>query len=98
MAPNSIEGKACTITISDQIYTGTPVTFDLKKEEDRAAFMASITREDGQTVALIPGQDFEVVSYSKNTACGTAKMVLRGIGTYGGSRTVKFKIVRQRIQ
>ena len=95
MAPNSIEGKACTITISDQIYTGTPVTFDLKKEEDRAAFMASITRED---VALIPGQDFEVVSYSKNTACGTAKMVLRGIGTYGGSRTVKFKIVRQRIQ
>lgn len=98
VAPNSIEGKACTITISDQIYTGTPVTFDLKKEEDRAAFMASITREDGQTVALIPGQDFEVVSYSKNTACGTAKMVLRGIGTYGGSRTVKFKIVRQRIQ
>lgn len=95
---DGIDDKACIITVADRIYTGTPVIFDLEKEEDRAAFTASIIRQDGQTAALIPGQDFEIVSYSKNTACGTAKAVLRGIGTYGGSRTVKYRIVRQRIQ
>lgn len=96
--PDSIAGKTCSITIADQIYTGAPVVFDPEDSKDQAAFTATITQADGQSTALVPGKDFEIVSYSKNTACGTAKVVLRGIGAYGGSRTVNFKIVRRRIQ
>ena len=95
---DSIAGKACRITVADQTYTGAPVVFNLEDSKDQAAFTATITQADGQSAELTPGKDFEVVSYSKNTACGTAKAVLRGIGAYGGSRTVSFKIVRRRIQ
>ena len=98
MQSDSIAGKACRITVADQTYTGAPVVFNLEDSKDQAAFTATITQADGQSAELTPGKDFEVVSYSKNTACGTAKAVLRGIGAYGGSRTVSFKIVRRRIQ
>lgn len=34
----------------------------------------------------------EVVSYSANGAAGTGKVTLKGVGEYGGTRTVNFKI------
>ncbi len=44
-------------------------------------------------VALVPGKDFEVASYSGNIKKGTAKVTIRGIGDYAGMKTLKFKIV-----
>ncbi|MBR3306374.1 MAG: hypothetical protein IKI75_03845 [Lachnospiraceae bacterium] len=41
---------------------------------------------------LVPGKNFVVESYSKNDKSGTAKVTLRGIGEYGGSKTLSFKI------
>lgn len=42
----------------------------------------------------IPRDGFEVVSgsYKKNDKCGTASVVIHGVGLYGGFKTVKFKI------
>ncbi len=41
---------------------------------------------------LVPGVDFEVVKYADNVKAGTASVTLRGLGKYGGSRVVKYKI------
>lgn len=94
----SIADRKCTITVADQTYTGKPVAFDLDTPQGKAAFTAQMTLADGGTQALEPGEDFEIVSYSRNLACGTAKATIRGTGSYGGTRTVSFKIVRQKLQ
>ncbi len=36
--------------------------------------------------------DYEIVSYSNNVKKGNATIVLRGVGQYGGTKTVKFTI------
>ena len=46
---------------------------------------------------LIPGTDFEIVSYSNNTKRGTAKVVLKGKGSYAGTKTLSFKIVQRKV-
>ena len=40
------------------------------------------------------GKDFEIVegSYRNNLKKGTASVTLRGLGEYGGTKTIKFKI------
>lgn len=96
--PQSIADKKCSVAIADQIYTGRPIEFDLARQQDRKAFQIKMKLDNGELKDLIPDQDFEIISYSRNTACGTAKAVIRGIGSYGGSRTVKFKIVKQKLQ
>jgi len=45
---------------------------------------------------LVPGVDFEVMSYSNNTKKGTATVTLRGIGAYGGTKTITFKITNKK--
>ncbi len=47
----------------------------------------------GRTV-LEPG-DFEIVNAYENINKGTAKVVIRGRGNYGGSKTVTFKIINK---
>lgn len=37
-------------------------------------------------------EDFEIVRYENNIKPGTAKVILRGIGTHGGTRTITLKI------
>lgn len=71
-----------SISIKDQVYTGKPV---------------EITKDDilkiriGSTDLL--KSDFEIESYSNNINKGTAKVVIKGAGNYGGRKTVSFKIV-----
>ena len=75
------------VTISDQVYTGAPVT--LEAEEIKA----ELSTADG-VKTLEYGRDFTIVSYQNNIRKGTATVTLRGTGTvYGGTKTVKFKIV-----
>ena len=41
--------------------------------------------------------DFEIVGYKNNTKKGNAEVTIRGIGNYGGTKTVKFKIAKKTI-
>ena len=36
--------------------------------------------------------DYEIVSYSNNIKKGSAAVTLKGVGNYGGTKTVKFTI------
>lgn len=44
-------------------------------------------------VTLTPGVDFVIESYGNNTMKGNATVTIKGIGEYGGSKSVKFKIL-----
>ncbi|MDE7322594.1 MAG: hypothetical protein K2N73_07635 [Lachnospiraceae bacterium] len=44
-------------------------------------------------VTLTPGEDFIIESFNNNTRKGNATITIRGIGEYGGSKSVKFKIL-----
>lgn len=60
----------------------------------RAAGNGSYTdKVTRQTETLIYGTDYEIESYKNNTKKGIATVTIRGIGRYGGTRTVEFAIV-----
>ncbi len=69
------------VTVADQTYTGKPI---LVKKSDITITLNNTKLEDN---------DYEIVRYSNNTSKGTASMVINGIGNYGGTKTVKFKII-----
>lgn len=66
--------------IAAQIYTGKAI------EPGKS----DITLKVGKTT-LAP-TDYEIVSYSNNVKKGTATVVVKGVGNYGGTCTIKFKI------
>ena len=72
-----------SVKVPNQTYTGKPVT--LKKED--------LTVKVGKEI--LKPEDFEIVSYSNNTNKGSASVVIKGVGNYGGTKTVKFKIVQK---
>ena len=43
-----------------------------------------------ETTYLVPGTDFEIVNYSNDIKKGTASVTLRGLGSYGGTRVIKY--------
>ena len=53
------------------------------------------TGEKNNSEYLAPGTDFEVAAYSNNLNTGTARVTLRGLGKYGGTKTITFKIIRR---
>ena len=69
-----------TVTVKAQVYTGKAV------EPTKNDIVVKI----GKTV--LEKTDYEIVSYSNNIAKGTGKLVIRGIGNYGGTKNVTFKI------
>ena len=64
--------------IEDQIYTGSPITPDIS-----AVYNGK---------ALVKDKDY-TLSYSKNTAAGTATVTITGKGNFTGSTQIRFKIV-----
>lgn len=80
-----ISFNSAKITVKAQTYTGKPIEL---KEED-------ITVKIGSSTDFKLGKDYEIVagSYQNNTNKGTASVTIKGIGDYGGTKTVKFKIV-----
>lgn len=93
VAAVNLSDKSVKIAISDMYYTGSAITFDLDRADDKARFTASRTVGE-EVTPLVPGVDFEIVSYKSNVKAGTASVTLRGIGDYAGTRTVKFKITK----
>ncbi len=79
------------VKVKDQQYTGKPVEPDKKQ-------ITSITlKVNGQTKTLRQS-DYEIIGYSKNIKKGTAKMTIRGLGEYGGTKTVNFKITAKKLK
>ena len=76
-----------SVKISNQIYTGKEII--LKKDDIEVKVNKKILSQD----------EFEIVSgsYNNNLKKGTASVMIRGTGNYGGTKVVKFKIVSKSI-
>ncbi len=73
--------------IADKTYTGREVRLT---DSDLTGIL--YTGNKKTHTYLIPGTDFVVLRYSNNTKSGTAKVTVKGIGSYGGTKTLTFKI------
>ena len=62
-----------------------------------SAVKPKVTIKNGSK-ALVSGTDFAVASYKNNTAVGTATVVVKGRGAYGGEKTLTFKIVKANVK
>ncbi|MBO4680185.1 MAG: InlB B-repeat-containing protein [Lachnospiraceae bacterium] len=69
-----------TVRVNNQIYTGSEVC------PDKSEILVTI---GGKVLAH---SDYEIVSYSNNINKGTAKVTIKGVGNYGGEKTVNFTI------
>ena len=74
-------------------YAGAGSSVELTREDLTGILYAGTKTNPAY---LEPGKDFEVVSYTNNKKTGTAKVTLRGIGAYGASKTLSFKIVAKK--
>ncbi|MBR3525221.1 MAG: hypothetical protein IKO11_05190, partial [Lachnospiraceae bacterium] len=94
-------GKA-SVSVKPQDYNGgyEPVTIPLSDE----FFTVKLGGKQLKLVpdpATTPGEDgFAVLedTYRNNTKCGTASVTICGVGAYGGTKVVKFKIDPMKIK
>ncbi|MGN1314410.1 MAG: hypothetical protein ACI4VG_05265, partial [Lachnospiraceae bacterium] len=90
-----------TIKVKDQEYTGKEVLID--EQSDLATAILKNGKDVMQLYLVGDGagknQNIKVVegSYEKNINKGTAKVTFEGIGQYGGTKTVTFKIGQRSI-
>ena len=73
-----------TVKVRDQVYTGR----EIEPGKDQ---IISITIGK----ATLSRDDYIIESYTDNVKVGTATMIIRGRGIYGGTRKVTFKIVKK---
>ena len=79
------------IQIANKDYTGREIYLEGKD------ILGATLKVNGTDTKLILGEQIQIVegSYQKNIKKGTAKVTFRGIGDFGGTKTVSFKIVSQ---
>lgn len=70
--------------IPNQVYLGENVV--LTKDD--------IILTNTKTKEQLKPEEFEIINHSNNHKVGTAKVTIKGVGEYGGTRTIKFKIVK----
>lgn len=75
--------SSAKVKVNQQIYTG----FEVQPGKDQ------MTVTLGR--ATLGTGDYEIVGYENNIKKGTAKVTIRGVGNYGGSKTATFKIVQK---
>lgn len=78
--------KDAKVKVMDQEYTG-------KKVKPNKSQIISITLKG----VPLTENDYEIISYQNNIERGKAKMTIRGIGDYGGTKVVTFKIKKKGI-
>ena len=78
-----------TVVIDAQEYTGREI------ELSPDAIHVYANKNDAKKGIEIESPCYKVVSYSNNIKAGKAKVTLRGIGNYGGTRTCTFKIQKK---
>ena len=74
-----------TAKVTDQTYTGSAIT---PGKEDITLTMKKVP---------LTADDYEIVSYSNNVKKGTATVIIRGVGNYGGSKKITFKIKSKKV-
>ena len=77
-------------SISEQPYTGSYVQLG---DDDLKEILYTDSKTDPRD--LEPGKDFVVSGYKNNIKKGTAKVTLKGIGAFGGTKTLNFKIIEK---
>lgn len=75
------------VKVDTQYYTGIEVR----------PIPTSVTLKVGKETIALKNKDYKI-SYSNNVKCGKGKLTITGIGTYGGSKTVTFKILPKQIK
>lgn len=71
--------------VTDQTYTGSAIT---PGKEDITLTMKKVP---------LTADDYEIVSYSNNVKKGTATVIIRGVGNYGGTKKITFKIKSKKV-
>ncbi len=87
--------------ISAKDYSGTSVTLDKSDFTDarinkKAVAQLVMGDYDPATMSYGDGCDFVVIGYSNNIKKGTAKVTVRGVNGYSGTKTATFKIGSKR--
>lgn len=72
------------VKVEPQIYTGYAI-------EPTSTTGVQVTYK-GYIDGLTEGVDYRITGYGNNTKKGTAKLYIEGIGDFGGTKTVNFKI------
>ncbi len=80
-------GKVKALKLAAKSFTGREVLLGRK---DLSNILYTGSKKN--PVYLEPGKDFIVESCEKNVKTGTAKVTLRGVGDWGGTKTLSFKI------
>ena len=75
--------------VSNKEYTGRPVTIE---EGDITSIKLGKKVQE-----LKLGENYIITGYTNNVKKGTATVTFEGIGEYGGTKTVKFKITQRNI-
>ncbi len=77
------------VTVQAKVYTGKAITIDAQ----------DFTKIKIGTTDLVYGQDYEIVkdSYVNNVKKGTASVTIKGLGNYGGTKKVTFKITSRTV-
>ena len=83
---SATDGKAVT-----RSYTGSAVC--LKADDLKVTLKVNGTQK-----TLVPNQDYKIATHFNNINKGSATVVIQGVGTYGGTKTVKFKITQKPIK
>ncbi|MBQ9438426.1 MAG: Ig-like domain-containing protein, partial [Lachnospiraceae bacterium] len=81
-----------TFKVEDQTYSGLPIALF---ENKTAAGKIGIYQHSIKNTSLNLDVDYEIACYQNNVKSGTAKVCLRGIGAYGGSKIVSFRIKKR---
>ncbi len=77
--------KATVSTVTSYYFTGRHI--ELSAENDMIVKYSRNVLEAGEDFEIVPG------SYVNNINKGTAKFTIRGLGDYGGTKEVSFKIL-----
>ncbi|MBQ9990940.1 MAG: Ig-like domain-containing protein [Lachnospiraceae bacterium] len=77
------------IFVDDQVYTGEAI--ELSKEDIHVYANEEDVRQ-GAELADAYGNIYEIIGYERNIETGLARVILRGKGSYGGTRTCFFNI------
>ncbi|MBQ0027541.1 MAG: carbohydrate binding domain-containing protein [Lachnospiraceae bacterium] len=80
---------SATIKINDKEYTGRNIKLTAE-DINTSTFGTGKAKTD-----ITLGTDYEIVSYTNNVKAGTAKVTVRGLGEYCGTKTVTFKIKKK---
>lgn len=83
--------KDLIVVIDDQAYTGEAV--ELLPE----AIHVYGDKNDLKEGIELPSSCYDIVGYSNNINTGKAKVTLRGLGEYGGSKTYSFNILKKEL-